>query len=84
MNTWIYKGRRKPDTYLYVTAESNFSAVPDSILELMGELELVIEIDLASREKLAQADITKVKEMLVDQGFYIQLPPGDKKPEKIC
>ena len=84
MNTWIYKGRRKPDTYIYVAAKNDFSAVPDAILGIMGEMEFVLEVDLAARQKLAQADIETVRENLQNQGFYIQMPPGDKEPEKVC
>jgi len=84
MNTWIYKGSRKPDTYVYMAVEDDFSALPDSILNLMGEMQFVLEIDLGSRDKLAQADINTVKQHLEKQGFYIQMPPGDKEPEKVC
>lgn len=84
MNTWIYKGSRKADTYVYLTAEDDFSRVPEAILNLMGEMQFVLEVDLAKRNKLAQADIDTVKDSLQSQGFYIQLPPGDKEPEKVC
>ncbi len=84
MNTWIYKGSRKPDTYVYLTAEDDFSQLPEAILSLMGEMQFVLEVDLAKRDKLAQADINSVRESLQSQGFYIQLPPGDKEPEKVC
>ncbi len=84
MNTWIYKGSRKPDTYIYVSSENDFSAVPDAILGLMGEMQFVLEVDLAEREKLALADIDAVRQQLASQGFYIQMPPGDKVPEKVC
>jgi len=84
MNTWIYKGSRKPDTYIYVAAENDFSAVPEAIIGLMGEMQFVLEVDLAKRQKLAQADIETVRQNMRDQGFYIQMPPGDREPEKVC
>ncbi|WP_423908494.1 YcgL domain-containing protein [Candidatus Spongiihabitans sp.] len=31
MHTWIYKGRRKENTYLYITAKDNFERVPHKI-----------------------------------------------------
>jgi uncharacterized protein YcgL (UPF0745 family) len=32
-------------------------------------------LDLAKRDKLAGADIQKVKQALTEQGFYLQMPP---------
>lgn len=32
-------------------------------------------LDLAQRQRLANADIEKVKQALTDQGFYLQVPP---------
>ncbi|MGI9319331.1 MAG: YcgL domain-containing protein [bacterium] len=84
MKTWVYKGSRKADTYLYVQREEDFSRVPGIILDLMGSLELVLDIDLAKREKLAQADIVEVMDKLADQGFFLQMPPGDKQPDSLC
>lgn len=84
MLSWIYKGAKKPNTYLYIDRKDNFERVPAPVLSLMGDLSLVVEVDLSCREKLAQADINEVMNKLSEQGFYIQMPPGDFKPEKIC
>jgi uncharacterized protein YcgL (UPF0745 family) len=35
-------------------------------------------INLASREKLGVADLDAVKQALIDQGFYLQLPPPEE------
>ena len=77
MKTWVYKGSRKPNTYLYIAREDDFSPVPKVVLELMGPLELVLDIDLSKREKLARADISEVICKLSEQGFFLQLPPGE-------
>ncbi|MEM7195169.1 MAG: YcgL domain-containing protein [Pseudomonadota bacterium] len=77
MRTWIYKGNNKASAYLYVTAENDFSAVPDALISMLGDLEYVVDIDLSEREQLAQADIQEVREKLVDKKFYLQLPPGE-------
>lgn len=77
MQSWVYKGVRKANTYLYITAEDDFSQVPEAVLSLMGPLTFVLEVDLSTRDKLSQADIREVCDRLREQGFYIQLPPGD-------
>ena len=84
MKTWIYKGSLKADTYLYVERENDFSRVPKIVLDLLGSLELVMDIDLAKREKLARAEITEVIHKLMEQGFFLQLPPGDMQSDLPC
>jgi uncharacterized protein YcgL (UPF0745 family) len=39
MHCAIYKGHRKPDTYLFVERPDDFSRLPGALLRLMGRLE---------------------------------------------
>lgn len=71
----IYKSLKKIDSYLYVSKADDFSAVPDSLLDMFGKPQLVMTMNLASIDKLALADINKVKTELVEKGYYLQLPP---------
>ena len=71
----VYKSLKKEGTYLYVKQRDDFSAVPEVLLKSFGTPVLVTLINLAKREQLAQADLTKVKQELTDKGFYLQLPP---------
>ena len=79
MKCVVYKGHRKPDTYLYIQREGDFSQVPDSLLDLMGPLQQVISLDLTADSTLAQARVEEVLQQLRDRGFYLQLPPLDTK-----
>jgi len=81
MQCVIYKGNRKQDSYLYVTCKDDFSKVPDGLLDMLGALEHIMELDLSSRDKLAYADIDEVKRMLEEQGFFLQMPPGEGYPD---
>ena len=83
MKTWVYKSARRANTYLYVDREDDFSRVPSTLLDLMGSLDLVLEVDLATRDKLAQADIDEVRSLLAERGFYIQMPPGEPVPGRM-
>ncbi|MGD8484858.1 MAG: YcgL domain-containing protein [Thioalkalispiraceae bacterium] len=77
----IYKGSKKQHTYLYVCEKDKFDEVPELLLNSLGNLEFVMELDLFPDKKLAQANAKEVIEKLNDQGFYLQLPPADYKPE---
>jgi len=75
MLTVIYKSPRKDQTYLYILNRDDFSAVPQALLDTFGKPILVSLLDLAKRDKLAGADIEKVRQALTEQGFYLQMPP---------
>lgn len=75
MLTVIYKSPRKDQTYLYLLKRDDFSSVPKPLLETFGKPQLVTVLDLARRTHLAGAELEKVKTMLKEQGYYLQLPP---------
>jgi len=75
MHCAIYKGNKRPDDYLYVEKEDDFSRVPQALLDIMGELQLVISLELSNDRQLAQADVTQVMQQLAEHGYYLQIPP---------
>ena len=79
MNCTIYKGNRKQDTYLYIEREDDFARVPEALLRMLGALEFVMTLELTEDRRLAQADPRQVRQLLVEQGYYLQMPPQDPK-----
>lgn len=75
MKCAIYKGNRKQDAYLYIEREADFSRVPEALLRMLGSLEFVMALELTEGRSLAQADPAQVRQLLVRQGYYLQLPP---------
>ena len=71
----IYKSSKKSQTYLFVKQRDDFSSVPAPLMSMFGTPTVVTVMNLANKEKLALADIDKVKENLNAQGYYLQLPP---------
>lgn len=80
MHCAIYKGLRKPESFLYIERAGDFTRVPEALLKMFGELELVMELDLGDRRRLANADVDEVKRLLSEQGFYLQMPPDKDAP----
>ena len=70
----VFKGKNKSDSYLYIEEVEGLSRVPESLLEMLGELELVMELDLGPARKLAQADTPTVMKQLKNNGYYLQMP----------
>jgi len=71
----IYKSTKKQFTYLFVKTRDDFSSVPEPLMLTFGTPTLVTLTNLATKEKLAFADLEKVKVNLNSQGYYLQLPP---------
>jgi uncharacterized protein YcgL (UPF0745 family) len=71
----IYKSLKKAQTFLFVKTRDDFASVPDGLMKTFGTPQLVTIVNLATKEKLAMADLEKVKKRLIEDGFYLQLPP---------
>lgn len=74
---WIYKGARRGEMYLYLAREDGFDLAPRALIERMGRMELVMEIELHPGRRLARADAAEVLRSLERDGYYLQLPPAD-------
>lgn len=71
----IYRSSKKDQTYLYIKKQDDFSDIPDELMASFGNPIFVMLLALDSREKLASADISRVKQDLEEKGFYLQVPP---------
>lgn len=49
-------------------------------MKVFGQPQFAMILNLENKEKLANADIAKVKQALEEDGYYLQLPP---RPEEI-
>lgn len=76
MQCFIYKGNRKQDTYLYITRDGDFTHVPQSLRDMLGELTSVMVLALDENKKLANADAKSVIKQLDEKGYYLQMPPA--------
>lgn len=77
MHCSIYKGRRAPDTYLFLPVRDDFSAVPGPVLQALGEPIHVMDLVLHPGRGLARADAIAVMRSLLVKGCYVQLPPRE-------
>lgn len=70
----VYKSTKKDAFYLYIKEKDVFVDIPVPLLTVFGTPKFVMMINLDKRDKLAIADISKVKESIKNDGFYLQLP----------
>jgi len=79
MEVFIYKGHKKQDSYLYIENEDDFSRVPEDLISVLGQLQLVMAVELSIDKKLAQANAIQVMSELQENGFYLQMPKESDK-----
>ena len=75
LTVWIYKGSLRAETYLYVPAENDFERVPTELLDAMGRLELVMELEIHEQRRLARVDARDVMKSVSKVGYFLQMPP---------
>lgn len=78
MLCYVYKSLKKEQTYLYTTKRGDFSHVPEQLLSMFGKAQLVMSLNLEANSKLAMIDASHLKDQLIHQGFYLQLPPAQE------
>ncbi|MFB9884836.1 YcgL domain-containing protein [Balneatrix alpica] len=71
----IFKSSRKDETYLYVSKPEKLSRVPEALLEQFGKPVHVMDMLLKPDRQLARAKGEDVINRIMQQGFYLQLPP---------
>jgi hypothetical protein len=75
MQAYVYKSRRKSDTYVYLRERDGFGLIPEPIRGSLGALDFVLEVALDAHRKLAREDAGVVRGNLATRGFHLQFPP---------
>jgi uncharacterized protein YcgL (UPF0745 family) len=75
MQAYVYKSRRKADTFVFLAARDDFTRLPGPVRAQLGELAFVLEVALIADRRLAQSDPELVRANLAAHGFHVQFPP---------
>ena len=73
----IYKSKRKPGCYLYISKRDDFSAVTGYINAGFGKPQFLMPFNLRGSKPFVHADKDEVMEKITQQGFYLQMPKQD-------
>lgn len=82
LSVWIYKGSRRAETYLYLPEEDNFERVPAALLDAMGTLELVMELEIHEERRLARVSAIDVMKSVAKVGYFLQMPPVEPEGKR--
>ncbi|KGI76818.1 YcgL domain-containing protein [Oleiagrimonas soli] len=78
MHCHVYASRRKSETYLWLRDPALLETLPEALRQVLGELRFVLEVELDSARRLPHQDTEQVLSHLLEQGWHLQLPPGEK------
>ena len=74
MQCYVYKCSKKQELYVFVKNKDDFSCLPETLISNLGNLELVIEMELTPDRKLAKENAVQVIASLNEKGYFIQMP----------
>jgi len=75
MHCFVYRSRKRDDTYLYLRERDAFGLLPENIAASLGALDFVLEVELTPQRRLAREDAGVVRTNLEARGFHLQFPP---------
>ena len=75
MNCFVYRSVKQSGMYLYLIEKDNFSAVPESLLKMLGDISFSFEFDLSVERKLVRAESEEVIRLMNENGYFLQMPP---------
>ena len=73
----VYKSLKKDETYVFITTATSLSDLPNDLLKVIGEVELVMTLNLTPEKKMARGTAEVVIKSIEEQGFYLQMPEKD-------
>lgn len=72
----IFRSPRRAEMYLYLPRPAQFDQLPEALQTQFGEPEHVMDLLLTPERRLARVDVVRVLKAIIEQGFYLQLPPS--------
>lgn len=78
MQCYVYRSTRQQKMFLFLPRQGDFTEVPESLLALFGDAEFSFQFELTETRELVSADAAEVMRNIHENGFFLQLPPGDE------
>ena len=70
----VYKSLKKDETYVFIPTTTPLSELPEELLKVLGQTELVMTLNLTPEKKMARGTATEVLKNIEKQGFHLQMP----------
>ncbi len=70
----VYKSLKKDETYVFIPTTTLLSDLPEELLKVLGQTELVMTLNLTPEKKMARGTAAEVLKSIEQQGFHLQMP----------
>lgn len=70
----VYKSLKKDETYVFIPTTKLLSDLPDELIRVLGQTEIVMTLKLTPEKKMARGTAAEIIESINKQGFYLQMP----------
>jgi uncharacterized protein YcgL (UPF0745 family) len=77
MKCTVFRSSQKDFTYIFLLAGHDFDDLPDTLKEVFGQPEFVMNLEVTPERKLAYSDVKQVMQNLSEEGYHLQLPPKE-------
>jgi uncharacterized protein YcgL (UPF0745 family) len=74
MECAVYKSLKKDETYVFIQTTKLLSDLPDELIKVLGQAEMVMTLKLTPEKKMARGSAAEVMESINKQGFHLQMP----------
>lgn len=74
MECAVYKSLKKDETYVFIQTTTQLSDLPDELIKVLGQAEMIMTLQLTPEKKMARGTAAVVMESINKQGFYLQMP----------
>ena len=70
----VYKSQRKDETYVFIPTTTPLSDLPEELLKVLGQAEMVMTLMLTPEKKMARGTAEVIIQGIEKQGFHLQMP----------
>ena len=70
----VYKSQKKDEMYVFIPTTTPLSDLPEELLKVLGQAEMVMTLKLTPEKKMARGTADVVIKSIEEQGFHLQMP----------
>lgn len=77
----VYKSLKKDETYIFIETTTPLSDLPNDLMTVLGQTEMVMTLKLTPEKKMARGNATEIMISIEKQGFHLQMPENPQIKE---
>jgi uncharacterized protein YcgL (UPF0745 family) len=70
----VYKSIKKDETYVFIPTTKPLSDLPEELLKVLGQAEIIMTLKLTPEKKMARGTAAQVMKSIEERGFHLQMP----------